>query len=122
MTKIVLWVDDIDAAELFYKLLLNAESSDKSAGFVRVHSSENEVLLHLVPEQYRASKSATLQVRENAAIKPVFSVNKIDASRANIAGLDGTVFGPESEQSYADVTYCDGFDTEGNVFQLSEKR
>lgn len=122
MTKIVLWVDDLDAAEQFYKLLLTAESSDKSAGFVRVYSSDNEVLLHLVPQEYRESNSGAVQIRENAAMKPVFSVNNIDATRARVADLAGTVFGPETEKGYAGFTYCDGYDTEGNVFQLSEKR
>lgn len=122
MTKIVLWVDDLDSAEQFYKCLLSAESTDKSSSFVRVFTADNEVLLHLVPEEYRDNKNGLAQVRESAAMKPIFSVNNIDVARVSVAGLAGTVFGSETEQSYTGVTYCDGYDTEGNVFQLSEKR
>lgn len=122
MTKVVLWVDELESAEQFYKLLLSADSTDKSEAFVRVYSAENEVLLHLVPEEHRERKSDLVQVRENAAMKPVFSVINIGLARASVSDQAGKVFGPETEQTYAGVAYCDGYDTEGNVFQLSEKR
>lgn len=121
MTSIVLWVEDLASAKTFYRELLAAKILDDSATFVRVASEINEVLLHLVPEQYREGVSSPVQVREEATIKPIFSVASIASARQAVAELTGRVNDPDTEQSYADSRYCDGFDTEGNVFQVAER-
>ena len=120
MTAIVLWVEDLDRASDFYSRLLNASVSEKSETFVAVASEYNEVLLHLVPEQYREGIAGEPTVREDSVMKPVFKVQSISAARAAIAGLSGRVQPTETEQVYQAATYCDGFDVEGNVFQLRE--
>ena len=120
MTSIVLWVEDLSSAKTFYRELLNAQILDDSATFVRVASNSNEVLLHLVPEQYREGVSSPVQVREEATIKPIFSVVSIASARKAVEELTGRVNDPDTEQIYADSRYCDGFDTEGNVFQVAE--
>jgi len=121
LTSIVLWVENLDAAKTFYSALLSASVLEDSSGFVRVASDSNEVLLHLVPEQYREGISSPPQIRESAVIKPVFLVSSIIACRMAVAGTSGQVFGAETEQVYSDSRYCDGFDTEGNVIQVSER-
>lgn len=121
MTSIVLWVEDLALAKTFYRELLAAEILDDSATFVRVASETNEVLLHLVPEQYREGVSSPVQVREEATIKPIFSVASIASARQAVAELTGRVNDPDTEQIYAGSRYCDGFDTEGNVFQVAER-
>lgn len=120
MTSIVLWVENLDTAKSFYQRLLSAELVDDTPTFVRVASSTNEVLLHLVPEQYREGISAPPELRETAAIKPIFRVASIEQARTSVAALAGRVYSAETEQVYAGMRYCDGFDIEGNVFQLAE--
>ena len=120
MTSIVLWVEDLASAKKFYRELLNAQILDDSATFVRVASNSNEVLLHLVPEQYREGVSSPVQVREEATIKPIFSVSSIADARQAVSELTGRVNDPDTEQTYGKSRYCDGFDTEGNVFQVAE--
>jgi len=120
LTSIVLWVEDLASAKKFYRELLNAQILDDSATFVRVASESNEVLLHLVPEQYREGVSSPVQVREEATIKPIFSVASIASARKAVEELTGRVNDPDTEQIYSDSRYCDGFDTEGNVFQVAE--
>lgn len=121
MTSIVLWVENLEAAKEFYRQLLSALVHDDSATFVRVASQENEVLLHLVPEQYREGISSPPAVREDAVIKPVFVVRSINESRIAVANLSGQVNDADTEQTYSNSRYCDGFDTEGNVIQVSER-
>ena len=121
LTSIVLWVEDLASAKTFYRELLAAKILDDSATFVRVASEINEVLLHLVPEQYREGVASPVQVREEASIKPIFSVASIASARQAVAELTGRVNDPDTEQIYADSRYCDGFDTEGNVFQVAER-
>jgi predicted enzyme related to lactoylglutathione lyase len=120
LTSIVLWVEDLSIAKDFYQKLLSAEILDDSATFVRVASKDNEVLLHLVPEQYREGISLPPRPREDAVIKPIFVVPSVNEARAAVAGLSGQVNSAETEQVYAQSRYCDGFDPEGNMFQVSE--
>jgi predicted enzyme related to lactoylglutathione lyase len=120
LTSIVLWVEDLSIAKGFYQKLLNAEILDDSATFVRVSSKHNEVLLHLVPEQYREGISVPPRLREDAVIKPIFVVTSVSEARSAVAGLSGQVNSSDTEQVYAQSRYCDGFDPEGNVFQVSE--
>ncbi len=120
MTTIVLWVEDLKSATDFYCKLLAADAGDVSEEFTRVMSPQNEVLLHAVPEQFRSGLSTPLQVREDAVIKPVFAVASIEAARDSVIETAGVVFGIETENRYGATNYCDGFDTEGNVFQLAQ--
>jgi catechol-2,3-dioxygenase len=120
LTSIVLWVEDLSIAKDFYQKLLSAEILDESATFVRVASKHNEVLLHLVPEQYREGVSVPPRLREDVMIKPIFVVPSVNEARAAVAGLSGQVNSADTEQVYAQSRYCDGFDPEGNVFQVSE--
>jgi predicted enzyme related to lactoylglutathione lyase len=120
LTSIVLWVEDLPSAKTFYRELLNAQILDDSATFVRVASKSNEVLLHLVPEQYREGISSPVAVREEASIKPIFSVTSIESARHAVSELTGQVNDSDTEQTYGESRYCDGYDTEGNVFQVCE--
>lgn len=120
MTSVVLWVENLAAAKTFYQQLLSAEVVDDSPTFIRVVSPANEVLLHLVPEQYREGIATPPDIREQVSIKPIFSVASIARARTAVAALAGDVYTRETEKIYAGSRYCDGHDTEGNVFQLAE--
>ena len=120
MTTIVLWAENLQDSAHFYSALLSATLLDESSEFVRVHSSRNEILLHAVPMEYREGVAVPPVVRSNAVAKPVYQVKSIALARESVQGLAGQVFGAETEQTYGESRYCDGFDPEGNVFQLAE--
>lgn len=121
MTTIVLWVEDLPLASNFYCNLLAADAVDVSNEFVRVTSAQNEVLLHAVPEKYRVGLPDVARAREEAVIKPVFSIDSIDRARQAVVENGGVVYGVDKENRYGSTTYCDGFDPEGNVFQLAQR-
>lgn len=120
MTTVVLWVEQLEISADFYAALLSAEKSDQSEDFVRISSDANQILLHGVAAEYREGVSVPPVIREEAVMKPVYQVTSIAAAREAVQGLAGQVFATDREQSYGTTKYCDGFDPEGNVFQLAE--
>lgn len=121
MTKIVLWVSDIDAQAAFYSKLLGLKQVIREPGFAEVSSESNSVLLHELPEEYRADVPLTAQLtaQQEVAIKPVFVVPNTAAARENINGTLGAVLG--SEKTYGASTYLDVVDPEGNVIQIEQR-
>lgn len=120
MTKIVLWVSDLDAHMAFYTSLLKLVVGDSAPGFVELRSEVNSVLLHELPVEYRASVPLTkqLQAREEVAIKPVFFVDDLEAARERIQETLATI--TEQAVSYGSSKYQDVVDPEGNVIQLEQ--
>jgi catechol 2,3-dioxygenase-like lactoylglutathione lyase family enzyme len=121
MSKIVLWVSDMDAQAAFYSRLLGLEQVIREPGFAELASETNGVLLHELPEEYRATVPLTAQLtaQQEVAIKPVFVVKDISAARKSIDGTLGTVQG--SEKTYGASTYLDVVDPEGNIIQLEQR-
>ena len=121
MSRIVLWVSDINHQAQFYSALLEAPISSSSAEFAEVSDGHNSVLIHLLPEPYRtvATDGEAAEVREEAAIKPVFIVSDIDGAQARVAKFN-VRFGSE-KNVYGSIAYLDCIDPEGNVIQLSQR-
>jgi hypothetical protein len=59
-------------------------------------------------------------VRQQTPMKLGFPVKSLATARASAAKLGGALFGPDREWRYRDRMVCDGYDPEGNVFQLSQ--
>ena len=120
MTKIVLWVSDMDAQTAFYANLLALEVRSRAAGFIELVSESNAVLLHELPIEYRSNVPLVNQLpaQTEVAIKPVFRVADIAAARKRIAGNLATTAG--QTVSYGSFAYLDVVDPEGNVIQLEQ--
>lgn len=115
MSRIVLWVSDINHQAEFYSALLAAPISSSSPEFAEVSDGQNSVLIHLLPEQYR---SETSEARDEVAIKPIFNVADIDAALSRIKEFAARI-GAE-RNIHGDIAYQDCIDPEGNVIQLSQ--
>ena len=120
MTTIVLWAEKLADSADFYSALLSAIRLDESSDFVRINSAQNEVLLHAVPKEYREGVAVPPSISSDAVAKPVYQVASIALAREAVRNLGGQVYGAETENTNGSTRYCDGFDTEGNVFQLAE--
>lgn len=121
MTSIVLWVENLEAAADFYAALLGGEKLHSSDDFVNVSSKLNSVMLHKVPDQYAVGITMPPMIREDSVMKPVFEVENIQVARQAVANTSGQIKSSDTEQNYGGVVYCDGFDPEGNVIQLSQQ-
>lgn len=120
MSKIVLWVSDLDAQIEFYSALFECDSPYRADGFASVTGGTNEVLLHQLPAEYRAATPLTKQLtaQEEVAIKPVFTVRSLDAAAERTAATFGQF--AAAKNTYGDFTYQDAVDPEGNVIQLQQ--
>lgn len=121
MTKIVLWVSDMDAQIAFYSALLGLEVGARSEGFVELTSKDNSLLLHELPAEYRVAVPLTAQstAQTDVAIKPVFLVADVEAARKLVAGSLATF--ADQAVTYGSSKYLDVVDPEGNVIQIEQK-
>jgi catechol 2,3-dioxygenase-like lactoylglutathione lyase family enzyme len=102
-----LWVADLARSVAFYAELFQTNESYLSEGFASVKGDGNEVLLHLLPEQYRSEPS----LGEDNPIKPIFEVESIEDFSSLLRG-DVAVYG---EWRYADLA-----DPDGHIIQIRQ--
>jgi hypothetical protein len=68
----------------------------------------------------KAHRAAPPEPREDTALKLVFGVENIARARRRAAELGGAVKAAEREWDFEGAKVCDGYDPEGNVFQLRQ--
>lgn len=121
MSKIVLWVSDMDAQIDFYANLLGLKVEMLNDGFAALSSETNTLLLHELPIDYRAAVPIVSQLPalEEVAIKPVFLVDNIAVARGAVEGSLATF--PRDQLVHGSSTYLDVIDPEGNVIQIEQK-
>lgn len=121
MTKIVLWVSDLDAQIAFYSNLLELELVGQESGFAYLLGEANAVMLHELPSEYRANLPLTAQLpaQTEVAIKPVFQVADLDAARERLVGTLATA--AADAFTHGRSSYLDVIDPEGNVIQLEQR-
>ena len=68
MTTIVLWVSNLERSVKFYSAIFEDKHPYLAEDFASVEGNGNEVLLHLLAEQYRSEPTSG----EDNPIKPVF--------------------------------------------------
>ncbi len=115
MTTIVLWVSNLEKSVSFYKALFEDQHPYLSETFASVSNSNNEVLLHLLPEQHRSEPT----LGESNPIKPVFTVNSIEQAKL-AAGQNGGRIQRETNE-HEPWRYADGNDPDGHVIQVRER-
>jgi catechol 2,3-dioxygenase-like lactoylglutathione lyase family enzyme len=108
MSVTVIWVSDLENSVAFYRALFQTDESSVSGEFASVKRGTNEVLLHLLPEQFRNEPS----LGEDNPIKPIFEVESITAFASQLRG-DVTTYG---DWSYADLA-----DPDGHIIQIRQR-
>ena len=121
MTKIVLWVSDLEAQIAFYSNLLELELVGRESGFAELAGQVNRVMFHELPSEYRATVplSSQLPAQTEVAIKPVFQVADLDAARESLVGTLATATAEALTHGHS--IYLDVIDPEGNVIQLEQR-
>lgn len=114
MTTVVLWVSDLKRSTDFYAALFEDNSPYRSEGFASVAGFGNEVLIHLLPEEYRSQPT----LGEENPIKPVFDVHSIDKARLAAGRTGGRI--KSDVQEHNNWSYADGNDPDGNIIQVRE--
>ncbi len=118
VSRIILFVDDIDAMSAFYGGVLGL---DKLPGgtedFVSFSGGGCEVCLHTLSEQYR-SEGGEYPKREDSYVKFVFRYDDFERDRKYL--VDNGLRMNEIVR-YGEINLCDGADPEGTIFQISSR-
>ena len=116
----VLFAREHQVVARFYREVAGLRDTGGDADHVRLASSAFELVVHQIPERY--AKHIVIAtppvVREMTAIKLCFPCADLSRARETAARLGGNLYGTEREWRSDSAIVCDGYDPEGNVFQL----
>ena len=113
---LVLYSQDIEKLTNFYISCFWFSKEDYDSSYVRLVKQSIELVILQAPEQYKLKE---LKVREETAIKPVYFINtSMSYIRTLIQENGGSFKSLESEWQFNKATVCDGYDVEGNIFQV----
>jgi catechol-2,3-dioxygenase len=120
---VVLYAADLTRLSTFYSRLLGFTPLQADVEHVLLRSAAFELVI-LTTVQSRATEAEATRppiLRARTAIKPVFYVADLAAARVLAVELGGGVKAASHEWRFQDSTVCDGFDPEGNIFQLRRR-
>lgn len=121
---LVVFALDVERVAAFYERVAGLSRADGGADLVvLVDASDRfELVVHGIPAKVVRELGLAVgvppSVREDTALKPILAVADLAASRAAATACGGHLGGPDREWSTRGFTACDGWDPEGNVFQL----
>ena len=118
----VLFTNDMESLARFYERVAGLRQSRADDDHIALVNDGFRLIVHRIPEQHAGHKtvSSPPHVRFGSALKLSLPVESIAASRETAAQLGGGVEAPDREWPYESTTVCDGWDPDGNVFQLFE--
>lgn len=121
MIGLAIFAKHSESVAHFYGQLLNV-SVVKEEDYWQLNGEGYELLILQIPDAIANNIDVTVppQVRTETATKPIFPVTSIDRARDVAAELNGGVRPVAQQWSFKGKQVCDGFDCEGNVFQLQE--
>ncbi|HEY4218735.1 MAG TPA: VOC family protein [Gemmatimonadaceae bacterium] len=120
----VLYAADATRLSAFYARVAGLEPHHAVDEYVQLRFANFELVI-LTTRQSRAAGGDAAHPpprRADVAIKPVFYVPDLAVARTIAAELGGGVESAAAEWPFENSTVCDGFDPEGNVFQLRALR
>ena len=118
----VVYVKDLLLTSLFYRHTLNFLPSQTESDFIVLKKGNFDLILVKTPAEIAAKIkiSSPPKQREDTPIKVVFQVDDIAKSRSIASQYGGHVYSKEKEWNFQNFLVCDGYDPEGNIFQLRQ--
>jgi predicted enzyme related to lactoylglutathione lyase len=116
----VLFTINMAAIARFYERVVEMRVHKADHDHVVLEKNGFRLIVHQIPEKYAKNIAIAVppKVRESGSIKLSFSVDSISRARDVAAQLGGRLYGPDREWEYDSTIVCDGWDSDGNVFQL----
>lgn len=118
----VIFAKDIEALARFYRETAEMTEVHRDKGHIVLNEEGFQIVIHGIPKQIAAEIEITTppELREETPIKICLPVSSIEHARTKAAELGGRV-GPKKKEWVArGFRACDGYDPEGNVFQVRE--
>ncbi|HRJ26763.1 MAG TPA: VOC family protein [Fimbriimonadaceae bacterium] len=114
----------LDARKLarFYADVLDFDREEVDEDFVRLVGPQSELVIVQAPAEWTDSVviESPPALREETAIKFFLQVRSIPEARSQAARLGGGIYDEDREWMMGSFLVVDGFDPEGNIFQLRE--
>lgn len=116
----VLFARDHVVLAHFYREVAGLRDAGGGADHVKLVSGEFELVVHQIPDRYAKNIAIATPpvVREMTAIKLCFPCADLSRAREAAARLGGKLYDTAREWRSDSAIVCDGYDPEGNVFQL----
>jgi len=116
----VLYAKDYLRLSQFYQTVLAMELMEQDDEHVRLELAQSELVILQAPKHIADSITITKPPvpRASNPIKIVYYISDIAKARNLASEMSGNVNGAETEWVFREATVCDGYDCEGNIFQL----
>jgi predicted enzyme related to lactoylglutathione lyase len=118
----VVFAKEIEQIADFYRFVLGVATIYSDKDHVVLDGDGFQLVIHGIPKEIAATIEIKTppSVREEIPIKICFPVESIHASRNKAGELGGQIRPKKNEWQARGFRACDGFDPEGNVFQIRE--
>jgi len=116
MAQALIFVDDVPRMQAFYHGTLGLPVITAEPGWVRLDAGEVVLALHAIPPGPALPEPAPERI--DASIKLCFHVEDVDRVRGTLIAAGVRM---REVQRYDGMTFCDGIDPEGNVFQITTR-
>ena len=122
LPSVVVFVADVARLTAFYRVAagMSVVSGDETHSVLEVE--QFQLVIHGLRGEPRVTPGpeGTPRVRQDTYIKVCLPVESLAEARGRIAEMGGRLYSAEREWEARGFRACDGFDPEGNVFQLRE--
>ena len=117
---LVIYTGNLALATDFYSNVFDLDIRESDSSYVAMESEGFELVLLETKESSGIGLSSS--AKEGNPIKPVFFVNfPISDVRNRVEKFGGKFNDKSKEWYFNNFTVCDGYDIEGNVFQIRAK-
>lgn len=118
----VLFAKDIERVAKFYAEVVPMRIALSQRDLIVLESAQSQLVVHPIPETIARSIEITDPParRTDVAVKLIFPVSSLAATRAKAPAFGGALNPPGKEFAARGFRACDGHDPEGNVVQFRE--
>jgi catechol-2,3-dioxygenase len=118
VAQTILFVEDVPRMQAFYQGALGLDVLSEEPGWVRLDAGGVVFALHAMRPGPKSQRTEPPIERADACIKVCFHVEDVEAARAALVAA-GTRM--RQVNRHGDMSFCDGIDPEGNVFQITTR-
>ena len=120
----VIYAKEPKRVAAFYEHVANMRVCHADSHYIELESNSFQLVVLQMPKGIAETvivESPPVR-REDGAIKLVLFIQSIAHARASAVQLGGALNDSEREWQFQGATVCDGYDPEGNVFQLRQQQ
>ena len=112
LAQVILFVNDVPRRKAFYGQAFGLTVLEEEDGYCRLDSGGCVLMLHALREPPSPTP------REDTFIKFCFQTDDVAGLRGKLTALGAKMREPHH---FGTITFCDGVDPEGNIFQITTR-